>query len=111
MEKDGTKGTFAGGAYWKQVKHHWGTTKGPIHHFTKLTKDLDVEWQIDGRWTHIVDIEQIANLVRTKARDKMWAQLSRQRHNCQGMETGRDDEMSEQLGKLPRDPLRKTGGN
>ena len=49
-------------------------------------------------WTHIGDIEQIDNLVRSKARDKMWEQLRKNKHNYQGLETGRDDKLSEQLG-------------
>ena len=74
-------------------------------------KELGVEvnerhqWHIEDPWTHIEDIEQIGGLVRTKARDKMWQQLSRQRYNYQGLETSRDNKASDFLGKELKNPM------
>ena len=36
----------------------------------------------------------------------MWQQLRKQRHNYQGLGTGRNDEASEDLGKTLKNPLR-----
>ena len=57
------------------------------------------KWNMDGKWTHIEDIENITKVVREKAKDRMWIQLGKHRHNYQGMEEGRDEEASEAIGK------------
>ena len=67
--------------------------------------DSTHKWNINAKWTHIEDIENLAQLVRGKTRDRMWQQLSKQRHNYQGLGTGRDEEASEALGKITS-PLR-----
>ena len=88
-----------------KVKKHTGTTKGPKHLFAKLLNEIGIEvdahhkWNVENKWTHIDEIENLKQLVRDKAKDRMWQQLSKQRHNYQGLGEGRDDEASETMGK------------
>ena len=76
--------------YWEKVKRHMGTTKGPIHLFAKLMNDMGIDvdtmhkWEINGTWTHVKDIENLSQMVRGQAKEIMWQQLSKQRHNYQG---------------------------
>ena len=79
--------------YREKVRKHMGTTMGPIG----VEVDASHKWMINGKWTHIEDIENLAGLVRGKARDRMWQQLSKQRHTYQGRDEGASDALGKTL--------------
>ena len=53
-----------------------------------------------------MEIENLKQLVGDKSKDRMWMQLSKQRHNYQGMEKGSDEGASEAIGKTLKSPKR-----